>query len=65
MESEKKVNHENNNTSLLVQIEQCRKLIKVVNNKYRQFTLATNNTKEESNKARILTVERIEKIEQI
>ena len=66
MESEKKLNHENNNTSFPVQIERRRKLIKEVNNKYRQFTLAThNNTKEESDKARILTVERIEKIERI
>ena len=53
---------ENNNTSFPVQIEWHCKLIKEVNNKYRQFTLATHkNTKEESNKARILTVERIEK----
>ena len=65
MESEKKANRENNNTSLPVQIEWRCKLIKEVNNKYRQFTLATSNTKEEFNKANILMVEKIGKIEQI
>ena len=65
MESEKKVNRENNNTSLPVQIEWCRKLINEVNNKYRQFTLATSNTIEELNKARILMVEKMEKTERI
>ena len=65
MESEKKENLENNNTSLPVQIEQHRKLINEVNNKYRQFMLATRNTIEELNKARILMVEKIEKTEWI
>ena len=64
MDSKKKARLENNNTSLLIQTERRRKLIKEVNNKYRQFTQATmTNIEGFSNKAGILQVKKIEKAE--
>ena len=65
MDSKKKVNHENNNTSLPVQTQWCRKLIEEVNMKYRQFSQAMNDTKEIPHKARILAVEKIGKLKKI
>ena len=61
MEFKKKANRENNNTSLPVQIQQHQKLIEEVNKKYRQFT---SDTEKALNKASILAVEKIEKMEE-
>ena len=65
MDSKMKLNHENNNTSLPVQTQWRQKLIEEVNMKYRQFSRATKNIKEFPYEARILAVEKIEKIKEI